>query len=62
MHVYLSERSYQELQQVANMSSRSMSQVVVAALRFYGYAIEVRQSGGKLLVEREGRQRELVSA
>jgi hypothetical protein len=38
-----------------------MSQVVVAALRFYGYAIEVRQSGGKLLVEREGRQREMVS-
>jgi hypothetical protein len=59
--VYLSERSYQELQQLANMSSRSMSQVVVAALRFYSYAIEVRQSGGRLVAEREGRQRELVS-
>jgi len=60
-HIYLSEQADALLDDLSTSTGKSISEVVADAARLYRWSLEVRSQGGRLLVERDGKQREVVS-
>lgn len=60
-HIYLSDQSYRTLEDLSQQKGKSMSMVIGDALRTYRWLNEIRAQGGKVLAERDGVTRELVS-
>lgn len=60
-HIYLSDQGESVLEELCAQTGKSVSEVVADAARFYRWAIVVRAQGARLLVERDGRQREVIS-
>ena len=60
-HIYLTDQANWLLADLSDRTGKSISEVVVDATRFYRWSLEVKASGGRLIIERDGKQREVVS-
>lgn len=60
-HIYLSDSASTLLDDLCAKTGKSTSEVVADAARFYRWSLEVRAQGGRIIVEREGKQREVIA-
>lgn len=60
-NVYFSDQAFRTLEDLSAQTGLSMSEVIREALKFYRWSLEVRQQGGRIMVERGGVVRELIS-
>jgi metal-responsive CopG/Arc/MetJ family transcriptional regulator len=62
VNVNFSESAYRTLQELAERQGKTMSEVIRDAISLVRWFDEVQQSGGRVLVERDGKAREVVWA
>lgn len=61
VNVNFSEQAYQSLEDLARKTGKSMSDVLRDAIALKVWFENTRQEGGRVLVERDGKLRELLS-
>lgn len=60
-HIYLSDRADGVLEGLCEETGQSLSAVIADAAEFYRWMRATRAQGARLIVERDGRQREVIS-
>jgi hypothetical protein len=59
--VNFSDQAWRMIEDCSNETGASMSEVLRRALAWYRWSLEVRASGGHILIERDGKFREVIS-
>ena len=61
VHVNFSDQAWATLEDLSGQTGESMSEVLRQALTLYRWFRETRATGGHVLVERDGKFREVIS-
>ena len=61
LNINLSDKAFQELEDMAEKGGKSLSEVIRDALALEHWFDDTRESGGRVLVERNGKAREIVT-
>ena len=60
-HIYITTQANATLEELCALTGKSVSETLSDAARFYRWSILVRTQGARLIVERDGKQREVVN-
>lgn len=60
LNITFSDKAFRELEELAEKEGKTLSEVIRDALALEHWFDDTRQNGGRVLVERNGKAREIV--